>query len=227
MLEIAGLQARYGATRVLHGIDLTVAPGEIVGLVGPNGAGKTTMLRAMSGVLDRGQGAVLLDGSPLPANPNVVASRGLVHVPEGRGLFARMSVEQNIKIGAVAVGKPWDAAQLRAVLEVFPSLERLLTRPAGLLSGGEQQMVSIARGLAARPAYLMIDELSLGLAPRIVLELMDALSGVAATGVGLLVVDQNVRALANICTTMYYLDRGRAQIQQDRASDQFLSVYFN
>jgi branched-chain amino acid transport system ATP-binding protein len=227
MLEISGLQAGYGATRVLHGVDLTVPGGQMVGLVGPNGGGKTTALRAISGVIERRAGSVTLDGVRLPANPSTVAARGLAHVPEGRGLFARMTVEQNLKIGAVAVGQPWGDEQRERIHDVFPALKRLMPRTAGLLSGGEQQMVSIARGLAARPRYLMIDELSLGLAPRIVLELMNALGDVARSGVGLLVVDQNVRALARICTTMYYLRDGRSQVQQDPSSDKYLSVYFS
>jgi branched-chain amino acid transport system ATP-binding protein len=227
MLEISGMQAGYGATRVLHGVDLTVQTGQVVGLVGPNGCGKTTALRAISGVIERRAGTVTLDGTALPANPSIVASHGLAHVPEGRGLFGRMTVEQNLMIGAVAVGKRWDGEQLQRIHDVFPALKRLMSRTAGLLSGGEQQMVSIARGLAAQPRYLMIDELSLGLAPRIVLELMDALGDVARSGVGLLVVDQNVRALARICTTMYCLKDGRSRVQEDPASDQYLSVYFS
>jgi branched-chain amino acid transport system ATP-binding protein len=227
MLEISGLQAGYGATRVVHGVDLSVPSGQVVGLVGPNAGGKTTALRAISGVIERRAGTVTLDGVMLPASPSSVAGHGLAHVPEGRGLFARMTVEQNLKIGAVAVGKPWDDEQLERINDIFPALKRLMSRTAGLLSGGEQQMVSIARGLAARPRYLMIDELSLGLAPRIVLELMNVLGDVAHSGVGLLVVDQNVRALATICTTMYSLKDGRSRVQQDPSSDQYLSVYFS
>jgi branched-chain amino acid transport system ATP-binding protein len=227
MLEIHGLQAGYGLTHVLNGVDLTVQAGQVVGLVGPNGAGKTTTLRAISGLIERRAGTVKLDGVALPTNPSAVASHGLVHVPEGRGIFGRMTVEQNLRLGAVAVGQHWDTEQRHRVYEIFPAIERLISRHAGLLSGGEQQMVSIARGLAAQPRFLMIDELSLGLAPRIVLELMDALSKVSGSGVGILVVDQNVRALARICANMYSLKDGRSQLQEDPSSDQFMSVYFS
>jgi branched-chain amino acid transport system ATP-binding protein len=227
MLEIHGLQAGYGLTHVLHGVDLTVQAGQVVGLVGPNGAGKTTTLRAISGLIERRAGTVKLNGVALPPNPSAVASHGLVHVPEGRGIFGRMTVEQNLRLGAVAVGQHWDTEQRHRVYEIFPAIERLISRHAGLLSGGEQQMVSIARGLAAQPRFLMIDELSLGLAPRIVLELMDALSKVSGSGVGILVVDQNVRALTRICTNMYSLKNGCSQLQEDPSSDQFMSVYFS
>ena len=212
---------------MLHGIDITVPTGQVVGLVGPNGAGKSTALRAISGVIQRQGGTVQLDGTALPANPSAVASHGLVQVPEGRGLFCRMTVEENLTIGAFAVGKRWDDKLAHQIYDIFPAIGHLRHRTAGMLSGGEQQMVSIARGLAAQPKFLMIDELSLGLAPRIVMALMAALGSVAESGVGLLVVDQNVCALSDICTTMYCLKDGRTQVRDDRSSDQLLSVYFN
>ncbi|HZU18935.1 MAG TPA: ATP-binding cassette domain-containing protein, partial [Candidatus Dormibacteraeota bacterium] len=169
-LEVRGLRAGYGRTVILTGVDLEVRPGEVVGLAGRNGAGKTTTLRAISGMLPRRAGELSFDGVPLPAGPRGVARLGVVHVPEGRGMLRGLTVEENLVFGAAAVGRPHGHAERERVLAFFPALGRMLDRKAGLLSGGEQQMLAIARGLMAQPRLLMVDELSLGLAPRVVVE---------------------------------------------------------
>lgn len=226
-LHVSGLAVRFGAVSVLRDVNISVGHGEVVGLVGPNGVGKTTTLRAVSGVVARQSGTVSLDGEPLPARPEVVARRGVSHVPEGRGLFPDLTVQQNLYFSAVAVGHRPVRADLDPVLEFFPALEALLDRKAALLSGGEQQMVAIGRGLVARPTILMVDELSLGLAPRVVTEVLERLLQASRDrGIGLLLVDQNVRALAAICDRMYTLEHGRSQTADVDDDDFMRVVYF-
>jgi branched-chain amino acid transport system ATP-binding protein len=210
-LQVVGLAAGYGSARVVTDVNLEVASGEIIGIAGRNGAGKTTVLRAISGLIPRTAGALTLHGVPLPARADLVARMGVAHVPEGRGIFRTLSARANLKFGMVACGHRFDEGKLAEVLTFFPRLERLLDRPAGLLSGGEQQMLAIARGMIAEPRLLMVDELSLGLAPKATWDVMRAVAEMcrkAATS--LLLVDQNVRALAQTCDRLYLLDGGTA-----------------
>ncbi|HLH70525.1 MAG TPA: ABC transporter ATP-binding protein [Candidatus Dormibacteraeota bacterium] len=229
-LSVHGLHAGYGRTLILTGVDLEVHPGEVVGLAGRNGAGKTTTLRAISGMLPRRAGKLLFDDAPLPPSPRGVARLGVVHVPEGRGVLRSLTVEENLVFGAAAVGKPHGPAERERVLAFFPALGRMLDRKAGLLSGGEQQMLAIARGLMAQPKLLMVDELSLGLAPRVVADVLGGvLSACREQGVALLIVDQNLRALAVNCDRVYVLSGGSTTGYEDAASrtDEFWrSVYF-
>lgn len=226
-LMVSSLSVSYGAVKVLSDVNIEVAPGDVVGLVGPNGVGKTTTLRAISGVTARTAGTVTFDGTNLPEHPDVVARRGVTHVPEGRGLFPDLTVQQNLIFGARAVGRMPSKAEMDAVLDAFPALPPLLTRKAALLSGGEQQMVAIGRGLIAAPKVLMVDELSLGLAPKIVTDVLDRLLESARDRkVGLLLVDQNVRALAAICDRMYVLGHGRSQLANPSDEDFMRVVYF-
>jgi branched-chain amino acid transport system ATP-binding protein len=229
-LEVRGLRAGYGRTVILTGVDLEVRPGEVVGLAGRNGAGKTTTLRAISGMLPRRAGELSFDGVPLPAGPRGVARLGVVHVPEGRGMLRGLTVEENLAFGAAAVGRPHGHAERERVLAFFPALGRMLDRKAGLLSGGEQQMLAIARGLMAQPRLLMVDELSLGLAPRVVVEVLGSvLSACREQGVALLIVDQNLRALTANCDRVYVLSAGTTTCYEDAAgrTDEFWrSVYF-
>jgi branched-chain amino acid transport system ATP-binding protein len=226
-LVVSGLAVRFGAVHVLRDVNLEVGPGEVVGLVGPNGVGKTTTLRAVSGVVPRYAGTVSLDGEPLGSRPDLVARRGVGHVPEGRGLFPDLTVQQNLYFAAVAVGRRPTRADLVPILEFFPALEQLLDRKAGLLSGGEQQMVAIGRGLVAAPKVLMVDELSLGLAPRVVTEVLERLLQASRDrGIGLLLVDQNVRALTAICDRMYTLGNGRSQAAEAGDEEFMRVVYF-
>ena len=207
-------------------MDLAIEPNQIVGLVGCNGAGKTTTLKAVSGLVRRKGGDIRLGGAALPRRPDDVARCGVVHVPEGRGLMPRLTARQNLELGAVAVGRRFTQADLRHTLDLFPALAQSLDRTAGLLSGGQQQMVAIARGLAQGPKLLMIDELSLGLAPKIVSDLLRLLVQIAQErAVGLLLVDQNVRALAGVCDVVYLLEHGVAQRTDGRNEDLIRTVY--
>jgi len=203
MLEIRGLTAGYGDVPVVHGIDLTVGAGEVVALLGPNGAGKTTTLLALGGVLPS-TGEVRYDDRPLTGPLHRRARRGLGLITEERAVFRQLSTRTNLALGAGGV----DGA-----LEVFPELDRLLDRKAGLLSGGEQQMVVLARALAARPRLLLVDELSLGLAPMMVARLLTALGAAAADGMSVLLVEQHARQALEIAARAYVLLRGAIELE--------------
>jgi branched-chain amino acid transport system ATP-binding protein len=212
LLVVRHLQVSYGAARVVDELDVTVHAGEVVALVGPNGAGKTTSLRAISAMTAHRADEISFEGQPLPRRPDAVAARGVGHVPEGRRLITSLTARQNIELGAAALGRAVPDARWAELLRLFPAIEPHLGRPAGGLSGGQQQMVAIARGMAAGARVLMIDELSLGLAPAVVADLLVALRTVADQhGVGLLLVDQNVRALAQISDSALTLRGGRSQ----------------
>jgi branched-chain amino acid transport system ATP-binding protein len=203
MLEIRGLTAGYGDVPVVHGIDLRVDAGEVVALLGPNGAGKTTTLLALGGVLPS-TGEVRYDDQPLTGPLHRRARLGLGLITEERAVFRQLSTRTNLALGAGGV----DGA-----LEVFPELDRLLDRKAGLLSGGEQQMVVLARALAARPRLLLVDELSLGLAPMMVARLLTALGEAAADGMGVLLVEQHARQALEIAARAYVLLRGAIELE--------------
>jgi branched-chain amino acid transport system ATP-binding protein len=203
MLEIRGLTAGYGDVPVVHGIDLRVDAGEVVALLGPNGAGKTTTLLALGGVLPS-TGEVRYDDRPLTGPLHRRARRGLGLITEERAVFRQLSTRTNLALGAGGVA---------GALEVFPELDRLLDRKAGLLSGGEQQMVVLARALAARPRLLLVDELSLGLAPMMVARLLTALGEAAADGMSVLLVEQHARQALELAARAYVLLRGAIELE--------------
>jgi branched-chain amino acid transport system ATP-binding protein len=207
MLEVSSLCAGYGHVEVLREVDLTVGDGEIVALVGSNGAGKTTLLRALSGLIGTTGGEASFDGDSLTGLPaERIVSRGIAHVPEGRHLFAGLTVRENLMAGAFA-GR--EGPGLDRALELFPHLKDRLGQVAGSMSGGEQQMCAIARGLMSAPKLLMIDELSLGLAPKLVEEILERLGEVAGQGTALLIVEQDVDAALRIAGRGYVLETGQ------------------
>jgi branched-chain amino acid transport system ATP-binding protein len=214
MLRVEGLQVAYGAVAALWDVSFDVGVGEIVALVGANGAGKTTTLKTISGLLRPRAGTVLLDGEPLERLPTpAVVERGVVHVPEGRKLFPEMTVRDNLLLGGfVKAARPHQAKRLERVFEVFPRLSERQGQVAGTLSGGEQQMVAIGRGLMAGPRLLMLDEPSLGLAPIMVEEMFRVIEGIHRAGVTVLLVEQNTEHALAIAHRGFVLESGRVAL---------------
>lgn len=210
-LEIKGLTSGYGDIQVLWGIDLDVKAGEAVCIIGSNGAGKSTLLRTISGMVQMTGGSITLDGMSLNnATPKEVLSAGIVHVPEGRCLFSAMSVRDNLLMGAyLRKDKAAIRDDLESVYQMFPILAERRRQDAGTLSGGEQQMCAIARGVMGRPRYLVIDELSLGLAPRAVELLIEALQKINQSGVAILMVEQDVMNALDFADRAFVVDRGK------------------
>jgi branched-chain amino acid transport system ATP-binding protein len=210
LLEVEGLEVSYGAVRALRGVDLYVDTGEIVGLVGANGAGKSTLLRAISGLVKARRGSVKLAGTELggAATTRIVAA-GIAHVPEGRRVWPDMSVTENLRLGGVIVGGDSEAERLERVLMLFPELRDRLKQKAGTLSGGEQQMLAIGRGLMSRPKLLMLDEPSLGLAPVVVQRLKELFATLKRDGLTILLSEQNARLALGATDRAYVLAEGR------------------
>ena len=214
LLSTHGLIAGYGDMRALHGIDLTVNPGETVALIGANGAGKSTLLRAIMGLLPVAPQMIRLDGKPVGGRaPHHMVREGLAIVPEGRRLFTGMSVEENLRVAsehaAKPVAEPWT---LERVFALFPILHEKARTPVENLSGGQQQMVSIGRGLLAQPRILLCDEISLGLAPKVVREIYAALPEITANGTALILVEQDVGLAQRASHRLYCLLEGRVTL---------------
>lgn len=212
MLHIKNLHAGYGDVPVLWGVDLEVERGEIACLVGSNGAGKTTLLRTVSGLIASKRGSIVFDGEDLAgAGPERVLAAGIAHVPEGRRLFSAMSVRDNLLMGAYLRRDGADAIgrDLERMYGLFPILRERQAQDAGTLSGGEQQMCAVARGLMSAPRLLVIDELSLGLAPAVVDQLCDALRRLNQEGLTLLVVEQDVATALELAQHAFVMDTGR------------------
>lgn len=216
-LQVDQLQAAYGPVPVLDGASLHVKAGEIVALIGPNGAGKTTLLRAVSGLLPS-QGCVRLNGQDLQGRgPQAIVRAGLIHCPEGRQLFADLSVEDNLRLGAhLRRDRGAVAADLERMGQLFPVLQRRGQR-AGSMSGGEQQMLAVARALMGRPVVLMLDEPSIGIAPLMVERIFGVLRQLNADGLTALVVEQNARAALDLAHRAYVLEGGRIALEGSSA----------
>lgn len=226
LLQVNDLAVGYGDVQVVWKVDLSVAQGSVVALIGSNGAGKTTILRALSGLLQPIRGRIVLAGETMKASePLDFVRRGIVHVPEGRRLFAGLSVLDNLMLGAYQrKDRGAIASDIKRVFALFPRLRERRRQDAVTLSGGEQQMCAIGRGLMAAPRLLLIDELSLGLAPKVVDELIEALRKVNAEGTSLLVVEQDVATALEFADHAYVIDQGRtvaggpsAEISRDPA----------
>jgi len=215
LLDVKGLCAGYGDVPVLRGVDLSIAAGSITALIGANGAGKTTLLRTISGIIPTEAGAISYDGRDIVGMPpQDIVRAGLVQVPEGRRLFSEMTVLENLLVGSSSpVARPKRDENLALVLELFPRVRERRAQRAGTLSGGEQQMVAIARALMASPRLLLLDETSLGLAPIVVDEIFVAVRRLAAQGLTILVVEQNTALALEVADHGYVLEQGRFAIQ--------------
>jgi branched-chain amino acid transport system ATP-binding protein len=215
LLQVAGLTAGYGRIQVLWDIRFHVGAGEIVCLVGANGAGKTTLLRAITGVV-RPTGQIAFEGQPIAGRSTAAIARmGIAHVPEGRHLFPAMSVRDNLELGAAFVQEAWERREetLAELFVLFPRLQERQRQLAGTMSGGEQQMLAVARALMARPKMLLVDEPSLGLAPVMVQTLFSALVAINRRGVTVLLVEQNVRQTLSMARRGYVLENGRIVLE--------------
>ncbi len=210
MLEVDALEAAYGELRALGGVSVRIAAGEIVALVGGNGAGKSTLLRAIAGLVRPRRGSIRWEGRDLaPVPAHAVVALGIALVPESRRLFGRMTVEENLALGAfTGAARAGHAASLERVFAIFPRLRERRAQLAGSLSGGEQQMVAIGRALMSRPRLLMLDEPSLGLAPRIVEDIFRVFTEINRAGAAIFLVEQNVRASLGLAHRAYVLERG-------------------
>jgi branched-chain amino acid transport system ATP-binding protein len=211
LIELGNVAAGYGDVQVLWGVTLAVREGQIATLVGANGAGKTTTLKTISGVVRATAGSMVYDGERIDRLPShQIAARGISHVPEGRRLFPLMTVRENLELGVASKGARKSREEsLEHVFSLFPRLKERAAQMAGTLSGGEQQMVAIGRGLMARPRLLMLDEPSLGLAPIVVREMFDIICEVNRAGITILLVEQNVKQSLKISDRAFVLENGR------------------
>ena len=211
MLEVQDLQVAYGAAPALWGVTLELRAGELLCVVGPNGAGKTTLINTLAGILRARAGRIVFEGRDITAlAPHRFCEAGIAIVPEGRRLFTGMTVLENLEIGScMPAAKAQRKTSLDAVLALFPMLQEKLASPAGELSGGQQQMVAIARALMARPRLLLLDEPSLGLSPLIVHDMFAAIRRINAEGISVLMVEQNVVMAMGVSTRAYVLEEGR------------------
>lgn len=220
MLKIARINCFYGGVQVLHQVSLQIAAGEILALLGRNGAGKTTMLKSIMGLVKPRSGSIELDGKELTTlSPHNVPRSGVAYVPQGRGLFPRLSVEENLRMGMLVHNSSRETHDW--VLNLFPVLTERLRQRAGTLSGGEQQMLATARALCLSPKLLLLDEPSEGLMPRIVDQMMDAVAGLKARGMSVLVVEQKIEAALSIADRIVFLEHG---VIRHEATRQALTV---
>ena len=220
VLSIKGIETYYGRIQALHGVTIEVGEGEIVALIGGNGAGKTTTLRTISGLLRPARGTITFRGNDLTAiTPDAIVRLGVIHSPEGRRIFPRMTVAENLQLGAYARD---DVAQVRAdmedVLSLFPRLRERLSQKGGTLSGGEQQMLAIARALMSKPKVLLLDEPSMGLSPIFVDTIFSVISGINKRGVPILLIEQNARKALQVAARGYVLETGNIVKQGSAAA---------
>lgn len=208
ILELKSLRVSYGNVEVIHGIDMSFEENAITAIIGSNGAGKTTLINTISGVLPY-TGNIIFEGKALSRKANRIVKSGIIQVPEGRKVFAGLTVEENLRLGAYSVaGGQREQSLFEEQYELFPRLRERKNQDAGTLSGGEQQMLAIARGLMARPKILMLDEPSLGLAPIIVNDVFEIIAKVATQGITVILVEQNANMSLNLCDFAYVLENG-------------------
>jgi branched-chain amino acid transport system ATP-binding protein len=231
LLEVREVDVHYGAIQALRGVSLSVEAGEVVTLIGSNGAGKTTTLRAISGMLRPSRGSITLDGKSIVGRgAHEIVRLGLAHSPEGRGIFPNLTVKDNLELGAwVRRDREGIARDLDAQLARFPRLSERYLQLAGTLSGGEQQMLAVARALMSRPRVLLLDEPSLGLAPQVVQQIFQIVTEINQTGVAVLLVEQNAHMALKVARRGYVLETGQVKMSDEAAklaaSDEVRKAY--
>ena len=220
MLVLSGVRVSYGRIEVLHGLDLTVGDGEIVTVIGANGSGKSTLLKAISGMVKVSKGSIEFAGTRVDSmSVEGIVGRGLVQIPEGRQLFGPLSVEENLQLGGyIRRRRKSGADQMKRVFELFPRLEERRKQQAGTLSGGEQQMLAIARALMAEPQLLLLDEPSMGLAPILVKEIFSRLKVLNEQGLTMLLVEQDARMALSLAHRGLVMERGRIVLEDEAAT---------
>ena len=220
MLEIKNLVVRYGRITVLHGIDLTLGDNEVVALIGNNGAGKTTTLKAISGMQKPASGSIEFNGTSLIGLPShKIVEQGIIHVPEGRRIFTKMTVKENLLMGSYSVrDTKFINDKLAQVIDLFPILKERINQFGGTLSGGEQQMLAVARALMANPKVLLLDEPSLGLAPQVVDKIADTVIMISKQGIPILLVEQNANVALEISHRAYVIETGNI-VMEGKSSD--------
>ncbi|HIR07980.1 MAG TPA: ABC transporter ATP-binding protein [Candidatus Pullichristensenella stercoripullorum] len=221
LLQIKDLVVAYGQIDALHGISLNVEQGQIVAIIGANGAGKTTLLNAISGVLPVKSGSIIFDGKPLPGSVHGIVQHGITQVPEGRKIFAGLSVEENLVMGGFSTSKAKSKENIDRMFSLFPILKERRRQQAGTLSGGEQQMLAIARGMMAEPRLLLLDEPSLGLAPIIVKQVFSLIAQIREMGYTIVLVEQNAQQAMRLSDHTYVLENGCIRI--DGTSEEMLA----
>ena len=233
MLEVEALDVRYGGVTAVRALSLTVQPGEIVGLIGPNGAGKSSTLNAIVGAVPAAAGDVRLTGRSIRGfRPEDVARSGVALVPEGRRIYAELTVEENLRLGLAGRGNGKSSrSSLERVYELFPVVQEMRGRAAGVLSGGQQQQLAIARGLAAEPRLLLLDEPSLGLAPKIVDLVFEALAAIRSQGVTILLVEQRAQRTVAFCDRTYLMANSEVRLELTPAdaedTERMVAAYFS
>mgnify|MGYP004570002613 CR=1 FL=1 len=209
LLKVENLEVFYGGIQALHGINMEVRQGEIVSIIGANGAGKSTLLRSIAGDKEIKRGSIHFQGQPLPKRPYHVAERGVVLVPEGRRIFANLSVKENLAIGAFTErDKKAIHSRYEEVFSLFPRLKERINQPAGTMSGGEQQMLAVGRALMARPKLIMMDEPSLGLAPLVVKDIFNIIKTINESGITVLLIEQNANMALKIADYGFVIETG-------------------
>jgi branched-chain amino acid transport system ATP-binding protein len=234
MLELRSVDAGYGSFQALFGIDLDVKAGEAVGVIGPNGAGKTTLMRVISGLIRPRRGSIRMEGADvLTTPPHRIVNLGIAHVPENRRLFPRLSVDDNLKMGAfISDARAKYAERLEFVFDLFPRMKERRSQMAGTMSGGEQQMCAIGRALMSGPKLLLLDEPSAGLAPLVVQQVFELVKRIRASGLTVLIVEQNVQQVLHVVDRAYLLEAGTIRaagtaaemLQSDTIKQAYLGV---
>ena len=212
MLSVSGLSVRYGHVEALRNVSVDVHRGQICSIIGANGAGKSTLLKTISGLVRPVSGTILFEGRSLPRQAHKIVAEGIVHVPEGRRTFSGLTIEDNLLVGGTLTGRIKQAENLEKQYALFPILKERRHQFAGTLSGGEQQMLAVARGLMAEPKIILLDEPSMGLAPLIVNQIYDLICRIRDSGITVLLIEQNAKKALSICDYAYVLENGRIKL---------------